>query len=95
MEWIRAGKASEQQKNACAKLWAILKEEILVNGPVGLTQCRSVRRRDGERVNMYCQVKRDIVMCFAIHGNHVHLVLMGPYNHDAMWDIAMKRTEAW
>jgi hypothetical protein len=35
------------------------------------------------------------VMCFTIHGDHVHLVLMGPYNHDAMWDIAMKRTEAW
>jgi len=96
MEWIHSGEAAEQQKKACGKLWGIMKKDILVNGPVGLTQCRSVQRRDGETVDVYCLVRnREIVMCFAVHGNHVRLLVMGPYNDDALWEIAEKRTKAW
>ena len=96
MEWIHSGTATEQQKRACAKLWAIMKKDILVNGPVGLTQCRSVQRHDGEAVDLYCHVKsRDLAMCFAVHGNHVRLVVMGPHNSDTVWNIAIKRAKEW
>ena len=95
-QWIRSGNATEQQLKACAKLIAIMKEDIMVNGPVGLIQCRTVQRHDGETVDLYCLKRnRGIAMCFAIHGNHVHLVVWGPYNDDTPWDTAIKRTKAW
>ncbi|BAZ93778.1 uncharacterized protein FOKN1_1380 [Thiohalobacter thiocyanaticus] len=93
--WIHSSATTTSHKRACARLWSILKLDILVNGPVELTQCQSVQRRDGKTVQVHCVTRTAVAMCFAVCEDEVHLVVIGPYNDSRLWSVAKQRAQAW
>lgn len=94
--WLKSNLPTLAEKKACARLLALMKEEYLDVGPGDLSQCETSRRKDGNEVEIYCQISnRKIAMCFGVYRKQIHMVVMGPYNEPGLWNVAKERINRW
>ena len=96
LEWIRSPDTTLAQKKMAAEYWSVLLNDILIDGPVGLTQCKEVTTVDRRVIKVYCLSDRiGVGMCFGVDQTHLHLVLMGSCRSQDIWDIACFRIKRW